>query len=273
MIVLLFACKKENDTAPPPSSTEKVAVEFNVSNFLTEVTPIDGKNGRKAAASSATNKDASLDGLTDLYYYVGNGTVIKSGHQTSDSPDFGTFRDSLLPGDYYVYVSAAPQPIPEHPVGAFPEIFYKGTTLVVTAETPDTISLVLARRVGLLELNITDAQPSDSIRVTCSYEYASFDEYRIMPMGYRTTPMPITARSTTQFSEFILTVSYLTITIEYLDRVSHTFKSKNLSAKVENNNKTTITGKLYPDAPDSPQSQFNIKVDRTWGDSPTNINF
>ncbi|MBC9914396.1 hypothetical protein [Chitinophaga varians] len=269
-----FACKKEDNAATAPSYATKVAVQFNVSNFASQIEPMDGKNVRKAAVSNS--KDASLTTVSDLYYVIVGTTpgfhIVKSVHQTSDALDFGVIKDSLDQGSYYIAVTGTAQPFPsETPAGAFPEIFSTRVDFTVGSTPGAPLALTLQRRVGLLEVNVLDATPADEVKVFFSYEATSFDKTRTVAGGDRNTPMPVAAKSATKFSDFILNdLNTPTVTIEYKNRATGATERKFVVTKIKANNKTTVTGTLY--SPDN-RNEFKVMVNNAWGANPTDTNF
>ncbi len=177
--MLLFSCKKNsgnNDATPPPSSTEKVAVKFGVSDFTREVTDF----GRSINTNARTG---SLKDYISFFYYMAydnTGKLASYKIQSKDSVIFGSISDSLRPGSYtIVMVGAKDQPyidgggvsyptVPSFPldrafISFMPgdivqgnEVFLKKFAININGDSI-VPNVSLTRIVGKIELTIQDS--------------------------------------------------------------------------------------------------------------------
>jgi hypothetical protein len=291
LVMLLFACSKDDkhqELSPNnQKSGQNIPFKVSISDFIKKVEVLPMPGGRVANTHGTVTRDSSLFGkVSDIYLIAYNeiGFPAINTHQRSGSSDFGIISDSLPAGDYTIVVLASSDSLnipsysaleaylnPDQTFKAFPDIFYKKTSINISNTQSPSFNLTLDRLVGRLEVNILDAPAisQDSIvDVTMRYEHTIFD-FLVDFTTYRETPeyFPIKRRSQNLFSDFIMnTKTEVTVTISYIDRISGQRLKKVIEhVTMERNKSTILTGKLYPTSnPDDGKTDFNLGLNNTW---------
>jgi hypothetical protein len=281
---ILFSCKKEH---VPADEQVKKPVTIRVPDFTT------------SREDLRVNTDSSLAGITDLYYfsYTSAGAKVHQMHQDTTDPDFGTFVDSLVPGNYQIVVMASQKPLminttaPNfgshyvdpgmaspttwHP---YKDFFYKDQAITVPATgNTGVLDLNLDRHVGKVQVNILDALPANhvngSISVTFFDPVAEVNIYS----GYARDKswgksMNMTRVNQHRFEDFMFGIDdSFELRIDYKDQ----YTGAPLQKVVPNiiilpNQRTIVQGNLYSGGPNA---GFQVKVNQSWGTDSTVVNF
>ncbi|WP_109698469.1 FimB/Mfa2 family fimbrial subunit [Chitinophaga deserti] len=108
----LLACKKEiAPEEPSVVSDKKIAVQFNVSDFLRQQEVLPTPGGRKY--QTAQGRDSLLsEKVSNVYYFAfekSSGNKVHLKHQTpaNSGLNFGLIKDTLLPGSYTILMVAS----------------------------------------------------------------------------------------------------------------------------------------------------------------------
>jgi hypothetical protein len=285
---MLFSCKKEN---VPADEQVKRPVTIRVSDFVTRHENLRSANGR-------ANADSSLADITDLYYicYTYAGYKVHEMHQDSSDANFGTFTDSLIPGDYGIILVASQKPLVWHTATGnmehhfmdpgmasattwlpYKDVFFKSENITVPANgNPVVMDLTLNRLIGKVQVNILDALPADhpnsALSVTVINPAASVQ----ISSGYAwdkswNTTMNMTRVNQNRFENFMFGYNDEDeLRIDYKDKYTGAPRQKVISnIAIWPNRKTIITGNLYG----APNAGFQIKVNQSWSSDSTVVHF
>jgi hypothetical protein len=180
LVLILFACRKTEQTGQTESGAAKHDVKFIVSDFNV------GKETLSASGTKATM--AAGDVLSDYADYLHcsiyneEGFLVWYVNQKRDDKDFGTIASRLGNGNYSVVIAAAKNnplsftldsPAPYsvlrfssgRPDGNFNDTFHKTFKITVT-DQPLTQAIKLSRLVGAFDVVFTDPIPADIAKVT-----------------------------------------------------------------------------------------------------------
>ena len=291
LLCAVFACTKQNDADQPVKNQKKSALTISVADFIKKTKPLSATSGRQS--SSSTARDSSLTGITDIYYFVftGTHTIVSYKHQTSLESNFGTISDSLLPGNYWVTVTATAAPLVvrtdraelEIPsvnysiANAYPDAFYSGQSITVTQQPLSVSMSTLLRIMSGLEVNIVDMTASDSANVSIMNEYGVINLHdghaTDDPILYGT--LPIANRSLGTYSDFVGNYNAM-VYINYKDRITQSWKTKSIWVdNLQPNTQTILSGKLFSPVtvPDRVGAGFEISVNKNWYGTPYVIHF
>jgi hypothetical protein len=279
--LIFFSCKKEEEDSQPVINKKLFPVSFNLSGFKVQTGAIS-----KLASKASASNDLS-ESVNYIYYsvwdeYGSGGQLIKSINQTSADPDFGTIRDSLPEGSYFVAVFASKRPINATPdeSGSLgtqrvlmdlpaTDVFYANATIAVGGEVAE--SLTLSRIVGKLVIQIEDVIPldardlhistyrwansvtfssgrSDGFSWANSYTY-TFKQAEKGKAGVKIYMWPLGS----SFSDFY--------TISVRNNAGATIATKDVSEiLIERNKRTLLKGELFT----AGSGGIDIDVDKDW---------
>jgi hypothetical protein len=178
IVVLLFACKKENGTEQRPTTPQtQFPVRFDIGGFN-----IGFEDLRKAGNESA-GKDSSISNYIGfisysvyLYSPGGDEHLVKRIFQNASNPNFGVITDSLPSGQYTIAVVGSKDSVRLIPHPTFPnidlllldlpgtDVFYKRLVLTVSGNVNESLSL--ARIVSKLKVVIKDAIPAEADKIS-----------------------------------------------------------------------------------------------------------
>jgi hypothetical protein len=281
---MLFSCKKEN--TPLEDQQVKRPVTIRIPDFTT------------SRENFRVNADSSLAGITDLYYfsYTNNGVLVHEMHQDSTDPNFGTFTDSLVPGNYWVAVIASQQPLVMHTPGTilnhyfdpgqasvdawnpYKDVFHNTLAITVPASGNSVVTdISLHRIIGKVELKILDALPANHVN-------GFIDAYFVNPPAEvyieggtaRIPSIPMTSKLTRRgqslFEAYMFGIDdSFDLRIDYKDKNTGALLQKVIpTILIWQNQKTIIQGYLYG-APGN--AGFQVKLNQAWGTDSTVVNF
>ena len=286
---LLFACSKEKTTQDKPApSGKKVPINVSITDFVKKVEQLPSPLGRKSNLSA---KDSVLSTeISDIYFFVfeSHNQVVDFIHQRSTDDNFGIIADSLPEGNYRVGLVASTdsltiiggsvftnQPDETMAPTPFPDVFYKGADITVSAGGNNIYDLSLERIVGFLEVNIGDApaiSADSSVKVSLRFENSYFTPiYGDSYSGAFLIPMNIPRRSQQVFNAFVMsTYADVFVDIIYPDRTTGALLTKTINyVGIDKNAKTILSGNLYsaPPVPEKFSNGFNVSINKIWGPS------
>jgi hypothetical protein len=293
-LMLLSACKKNNNAGETNSEPEakKYDVTFKVDDFSQAVT------GYSLSSKHTLDVGDTLKNYaTWLYYRVYNsaGGMVNTIDQTSANSTFGTITDKLKPGTYNVYIAASRTSLTttgnstdfdnsaiSNPSGWDSNTFAKQISVTIGADAVNQ-SVRLDRVIGGLDINLTDAIPSNAAKVTVVLQNESNYIYYNGSFANRvfatvTKDFPLTTadvgKTNKKFSINVgNTASNLTVIIRAYDANNSLINEKTVSnVRCYQNKKTALTGALFPTAL-TIGSSFTVTVNPVWGSAGAQINF
>lgn len=155
--------------------------------------------------------------------------------------------------------------------------YYKGQLTVGTTNVAQTVTL--NRIVGKLALNIEDAIPAGAAKITVAINGDNTD-YRVnlnAPEGtlsgnLKTITLTDADKGKTNYNQawtVLNTVSPVSAVVTVYDASSKVLFTKTINnIQVSNNQKTTVTGKLF-----SSGSMMTVNVNQDWGTNGTTVSF
>ncbi|MXV51511.1 hypothetical protein GS399_11065 [Pedobacter sp. HMF7647] len=303
--VMAASCKKDSGPSAqegkPDQSAEKYPVSFTVNGFGLDLKDMGvNKNG------------ATISGLKDqihyLYYGVYRETydedhfeLVHSISQDSLDKNFGTIKDSLPGGNYFIGFIASKDPtyrpgfvsgrgtIYTHPSFSFTtdfgtDVFYKGIkNFAVTSPSTNVQNVTLSRGVSKLGFKFLDEIPYNASKLVIRLysEQNGFDLFDGEEnwLAYRDWERLVTinlkdadkGKKGAQFCIFIYGNSfYENLSFTLYDRDGHVIASKVVAqnSSYKTNTEYIYSGYLMPQN----NAVFKVTVNDTW-DSPVNIGF
>ena len=297
--LMLFSCKKDHSAATKPAG-KQYKVVFNVANFTQ-------KQGSTFALRRQTNALA-VDSLQNigtyldvLYYYVfdSNGYLLHRKAQDSTLCDaFGIINDSLKTGTYIIVMAAGKKGLTGTPgvpgvstansYVTYGSIDWQDTFFTEFQFTVagDDVSqdVTLHRIVTKVELNVTDAIPSNANSITLGV-WAEFPGYHFDypdPDGlpdtlYSTVIIPPSAKGKPGFTfDKILgnQLALFNITITCRDAAGNIIAAAHVNdVQCDANKKTILSGNLFGGGTGPDSQTFQVKADTAWSNTTNQASF
>lgn len=187
LMLVLFACRKAEQTGQTESGAAKHDVKFTVADFNIGKETLSAPGGKATMAVGDT-----LSNYADYLHcsiYNEAGFMVWYVNQTKTDKDFGSISTRLSNGNYSVVIAAAtnnplsfstnsPSPYSVlgfgsgSPSNNWNDTFHKSFKITVT-DQPVTQAVKLKRIVGAFSLVFEDAIPADVTKVTLSLKYES----------------------------------------------------------------------------------------------------
>jgi hypothetical protein len=294
--VATVSCSKQNETATPEKSDKLYDVNLSVSTFSTEIVGLTSSVGSTRGAVSATNSTNAVgDQISYIEYaiYNSSGLLVKNATQVKSLATFGTINEQLPAGNYKIFVVGSADNISltkenyssvtVYFGGKVADTFVKSFDLKVTDETV-TQSIVLDRVTGKLEIQITDAIPTNTAKITVTSS-SSVSIY--LTSSSERYPQPKTSETSlstldygkTNFTlgSFIIPLTTGSIISDVSIRAYNTTGGLMVDkivkdVKVETNKKTVMTGKLFI-TPAATTTGFSIGLNSDWNTTTNNVSF
>lgn len=109
LAITMFACKKENAVENNAVLPEKKSIEISVADFIMQEGNLRSANGR--AAASGLERNANLPNIFYVYYMAFSNDGKRVSYIIQDSlnykSSFGVIKDSLYPGTYDIVLIAS----------------------------------------------------------------------------------------------------------------------------------------------------------------------
>jgi hypothetical protein len=294
--VATVSCSKQNETATPEKSDKLYDVNLSVSTFSTEIVGLTSSVGTTRGAVSATNTtNAAGDDISNIEYVIYNssGLMVKNATQIKSLATFGTINEQLPTGNYRIFIVGSTEfismikdnysQIALYPSSKVGDIFIKSIDLKVAAETISQ-SVILDRIVGKIEVQITDAIPTNTAKITISsssgtvvYLNNNTDRYPQAKTAESTITSADYGKTNFIASSFIIPSISGSLISDVSIRAYNTTGGLMVDkivkdVKVETNKKTVMTGKLFT-TPAATTTGFSIGLNSDWNTTTNNVNF
>lgn len=293
-MLFMLSCSKSDRKEVSPEQHPKVAVRFNVADFIQKVNELPSPMGRSTAGSM--NRDSSLNKISHIYYLVSEHYhyTTKTIHQEKNvDANFGTISDSLISGDNFIMIVAtsAPlniyegmeghqldlntltsnQPPLENQLSLLPDIFYKSFVLSMDdtgSPIPKNIDVTLNRVVSKLSVQFTGTMyEQDDISIKVRREATGFNLVSGNPVteNMNIAYAKLTRENSNLYSGLIMnTDKPLTVEISYVDRRTLQRTTKIIENVTCYKNKVSLlTGALFNNGSDA-KKNFEIKLNDLW---------
>jgi hypothetical protein len=293
----IVSCSKKADLVENIQSDKLYDVKFSVSTFNTEIVGLGVLSSLSIDNSSGTTVTNALgDQIASLEYVIYNssGVMVKNATQANSLATFGSISEQLPAGDYKMYIVGSTTPfniIPKENISQLfitPSIYNIGDWFVKTIDLKVTEqmqlqNLILDRVVGKIEVQITDAIPANTAKITLSSTSASWIHFSSpyeRSTEVRTVETILSSadigKTDYKVSSFVIPLTTGSITSDVSIRAYNA--SGSLIAdkivkdvKVEKNKKTIMTGKLFTST--SSTAGLSVTVNADWNIQTNNITF
>ncbi|MCC8410273.1 hypothetical protein LJ707_15130 [Mucilaginibacter sp. UR6-1] len=270
--MLVFSCKKDKTASPAPSDNKTYPITFNVSGFGQTYAPmgLKGNAGKKVNATDTI----PVESLTFSLYTDSLDTLIAQKTLKKSDSGFGVFKENVPPGNYSV-IFMGRSPVAYDQTGvSYPydnrEVFYKRINVTV-ASAPVSQSVELERVSGQLVLNINDAIPANTQKITIDFRTLA-GIFQAGEYLNKTETILLTAADAGK-TNYRRTINLLadsvpfTVTVKYykanLTTPTGTAVINDVVCKP--NVRTILSGNLFTnDPPDGGAENFTITIDPSW---------
>jgi hypothetical protein len=294
--VATVSCSKQNETATPEKSDKLYDVNLSVSTFSTEIVGLTSSVGSTRGAVSATNSTNAVgDQISYIEYaiYNSSGLLVKNATQVKSLATFGTINEQLPAGSYRIFILGSTDTYIISKDNYASVYVYFGNRIadsfmktidIKVAEEPLSQSVVLERVVGKLEVQITDAIPANTAKITISSSSGTAvyfnNSYERNPYA-KSTETTLTSADYGKLnfisSSFIIPLNSGSIISDVSIRAYNTTGGLMVDkivkdVKVETNKKTVMTGKLFT-TPAATTTGFSIGLNSDWNTTTNNVSF
>lgn len=282
--MFIISCSKNNNVAVPKENEQKLFdVSFNVSGFVSNVTPLSSLKSSALSSTTAAGTGQTVTQTAPLLYeqvstlhylvYNSSGQLLKDSVQRTPLSTFGTFNLQLPAGSYKMLVAglngtysliskessttAFISPVPSNGVYDW----FKQVADFKVTDQPVNQNVVLDRVVGKVGILLTDALPSNLAKITIAFTSGSwfYLNYSFNP-GTNTQTRDFVIKSslagTKNFSAdaFVIPLNDGKITTDVSIRaysVSGDLIVEKIikNVVIEKNKLTTLSGELFSDLP------------------------
>lgn len=286
LCLLLFACSKKDSSAPNPvSEGKKIAVKFSANDFIQKFEQLP--SARIGENNGLARDSALADKISNLYFLIFKAdSIVRLVSQRATDPNFGTFTDSLVQGNYTVSVLGSKDSLPVRAARtisfsrngkptAYPDFFQMISDIKVSPDSTNSFNINLFRRVTSLQVEIQDSlnQVADSTITVAIKEQSIYNLLTGAPSQGADSLFYLPKKSRNVFNAFYVN-QYSTVTV-VISYPSRTNPGQRLIRAISNvsfkpNTKVILTGYLYGGNPGIPgKSGFNVSVYDIWG--PTEV--
>lgn len=296
IMITQASCSKKGDVIENNKNEKLYDVKLSVSTFSTEIVGMNSSASSSARSNTSVAADAIGEQISVLEYLIYNsgGVLVKNTVQEKTLSTFGSISEQLPAGDYKVYIFGSTEQFSvlnkESNTTAFvsPSIynigdwFMKSVDLKVSDKT-QAQSIVLERAVGKIEVNITDAIPVNTAKITISSITASWINLNnsLQPATEMKTIETNVAASDIGKTNFVVGKYVVPenggsivsdISIRAYNASGALIADKIVKdVKVEKNKKTIMTGKLFT-AP-AINTGFSVRVNADWNTQNNEVKF
>ncbi|SHE65592.1 hypothetical protein [Pedobacter caeni] len=294
VLMLIFSCSKKDNPVEPPIENQKLFnVNFNVSGFTSNITPLPSFKSSTVnqATTQATPKLSDHISRLEYLIYNSSGQLLKDTVQLSNATNFGTIDLQLPAGGYKSVVVGTNGPhnilekqnvanvllTPYSPY-SIGDWFKQVSDFKVTDQALNQ-SVVLDRVVGKVGFVLTDAIPKDLAKISLAFTSGLY--LRLIGSldpgtSVQTIDFPLKASQegllNFSSSTFVIPLSSGSITTDVSIRAYNTSGTLIVEKIVKNvvierNKLTTLSGALFTSLPS--QTTANVTVNSEWKPSTT----